>query len=451
VDVTVLGDPDPIARELARVTRGTLVPLGRGCESAFRVVARSHDGGRWVLDLVGARDSVCRDLARRDFTIDAMALPLDAWREPFPADRVIDPFHGRDDLALGLVRVVSASAFSEDPIRLLRAVRLAARMGFAIEPGTARLISQQAGLVSSCPGERVRDELLHILRLDGAKVHLELLDGLGLLCCIIPELAMSKGVQQPREHFWDVFGHSLNTVAGVESVTSGGRVGPVVLAVPWTPELGERFATEVSDGHSRRTLLKLAGLLHDIAKPQTRTVDSGGRTRFFRHHTVGAAMAREILGRLRVSNRGVEMVSGMVESHLRPTQMCQGGELPTARAIYRYFRDVGDVAVDTLYLSLADHLAARGPQLEMEGWERHVGMVAHVLHTGTRQPPEGKTARLVTGHDLISTFGLTPGPALGVILEGLREAEAAGEVETREAALAWAGQRLDELSGEHGG
>ena len=378
-----------------------------------------------------------------------MALPLAEWQTPQWQERILDPFDGRGDVARGVIRATGPAVFEEDPLRLLRAVRLSAKLDFRIEPSTAGLIAEQAHLISSVAGERVRDEFLAILSLDGAKDHLELLDELGLLCCIIPELAVAKGVDQPREHYWDVFDHSLHAVEGVERVFSRRQEDPVARMVPWPWNVEEeRFAEDVSDGHTRRTVLKLGALLHDVAKPQTRMVDAEGRIRFLGHHTQGAAMCKEIGCRLRLSSRGVEMLCGMVENHLRPTQMNQDGELPTARAVYRYFRDVQEVAIDTLYLSLADHLAARGPGLDMDGWERHVGIITHIMEVGTHDQAPDNMPRLITGHDLIREFGLEPGPVIGNLLAGVYEAQAAGEVDSRETALAWVGGALGVQAGE---
>lgn len=199
----------------------------------------------------------------------------------------------------------------------------------------------------------------------------------------------------------------------------------------------EYFGSDAGDGHTRATMLKLAALLHDIAKPQTKMIDSTGRTRFLGHQTQGASMADAILERMRMSNRAKDMVHGMVENHLRPMQMSQGDESPTPRAVYRYFRDVGDVAIDTLYLSLADHLAARGPDLDWDGWRRHADIVAHILETGTQQQTPQVMPRLVNGHDLMEEFGLAPGPLVGTLLEEVNEAEASGSFSTRDEAIDW--------------
>jgi len=137
------------------------------------------------------------------------------------------------------------------------------------------------------------------------------------------------------------------------------------------------------------------------------------------------------------------MVCGMVENHLRPMQMSQGEEMPTPRAVYRYFRDAGDVAIDTLYLSLADHLAARGPELDMGDWQRHVEIIGHILQVGTQEQTSERMPRLITGHDVIQEFGLAPGPIIGSLLEGIRDAQVTGELDSREGALAWVRRRLE--------
>ncbi|MDP3062816.1 MAG: HD domain-containing protein, partial [Chloroflexota bacterium] len=215
--------------------------------------------------------------------------------------------------------------------------------------------------------------------------------------------------------------------------------------VQWDEVTARHFAEEASDGYDRRTILKLAALLHDIAKPQTKAPDETGRIRFLGHQSLGAQMAEAICQRLRLSSRGVRMVSAMLEHHLRPTQMAQGAELPTARAVYRYFRDLDEVAVDTLYLCLADYLAAKGPTLDVKDWERHVRIVAHILEAGLVERAPSKSRWLVNGHDLMEALGLTPGPSLGDVLDAVHEAQAVGEVASREEALEWAGRYVRKI------
>ena len=210
---------------------------------------------------------------------------------------------------------------------------------------------------------------------------MRLLDDLGLLCGVVPELAPAKGVVQPKEHYWDVFDHLVEAVGWVDAMFDDSKCEEYPLEiVPHFDGMREYFGGEVSDGFDRLTFLKLAALLHDVAKPATKTVEASGRIRFLGHHTQGADFTRDIMMRLRFSKRGIEHIARMVHQHLRPRQMAQKGDMPTRRALYRYYRDVGDVALDTLYLNTADYLAARGPMLECEDWTAHCGLVRWIRY-----------------------------------------------------------------------
>jgi poly(A) polymerase len=433
-----------MGRELAASIGGRLVTLD-DARDIVRVVAPGDLQPLYVdiSSLVGGLDE---DLRRRDFTIDAMAVSL-AEASGMPWSNVIDPLGGRVDLEAGVIRAVSLSAFRDDPAWLMRAPRLAAQLGFTIAEDTALQIQREAPIVSAVAPERVRDEFLRTLASPGVASSLRLLDSLGLLCRVIPELADAKGVTQPREHYWDVFNHLIETAGQVERIIQGTGYGVQGTGDSRTPYpeprtlyptfegMAERFAEEVSDGHTRLALLKLAGLLHDIAKPATRSVESTGRIRFLGHHTLGAEVSAGILRRLRFSGRGVELVRLLVLNHLRPTQMAQSGELPTGKAIYRYFRDAGDAAIDTLYLNMADFLAARGPMLREDEWAEHCRVIGYILREGLERRSPETLPTLIDGHDIIERFALSPGPEIGKLLRLAREAQANGEVTTKEEAL----------------
>lgn len=441
-DVVLEGDVQAVARQATSCMGGRLVPLGER-HQMFRVVLRRPDG-MWQVDFSPLHGTLLDDLARRDFTIDAMALPLEGWGEEDWVGRLVDPHGGRRDLECKMVRMVSELAFQEDPARLLRGPRLAAMLGFALEAQTQEAIARNAHLVTTVPGERVRDEFLAILAMPGARENLGMLDRLGLLTALFPELGAARGVVQPREHYWDVFQHLLETASAAERIIGGDGSDAVAREVPWNDEMARHFSEVVSDGYDRATLLKLAALFHDVAKPETKVVDGSGRTRFLGHPARGATTVRDVLERLRMSGRGIDMACTMVENHMRPTQMSQGDDLPTRRAIYRYFRDVKDVAIDTLYLCLADYLAARGPLLALDDWKRHARIVRHILETGLEETPDRGKKWVVNGHDLMQELGIGPGPFLGEILDAVHEAQAAGEVGSREEALAWASRYIGE-------
>ena len=437
LDVAVKAHAADVASDLASFLGGSAFPLD--VERAIHRVTH----GEGVVDVVGI-DDIRADLARRDFTVDAMAVPLSEL-EDGRTPSLIDPHGGLDDLRAGEIRMVSPTVFADDPGRLLRAARLETQLSFRLSHDTETQVRSQAGMVGLVSGERVRDELLNILALPGATTSLRRLDDLGLLSAALPEQDESRGVTQPKEHYWDVFGHAVETPGQVE-VLLDPEARPEGFVARMTPRfdgMDDYFAEQASDGHTRATLLKLAGLLHDIGKPATKTVEPSGRVRFIGHHTEGEQIARTALTRLRLSGRGVDMVSGMVRHHLRPGQMQHGDDLPSARAVYRYYRDVGDVAIDTVYLNLADYSAARGPMLGEEEWAGRCRTAAHILEAVAAPDRPAAPRPLIDGHDIMDAFSLEPGPAVGAMLETVREAQAAGEVGSKEEALELVERKLN--------
>ena len=440
IDIAVATDALEVAPGVAKAFSGKYVLLDE-VNRIGRVVLDNETAStksRWELDFSTFEGNIEQDLARRDFTINAMAIDLEEFVRQPQSPVLIDPFHGQDDLNHGVIRAVSETAFTSDPARLLRAVRLAGELDFSIDSETETLIQRYAHLISGVAGERTREELLKLLAMSQTGQLLAYLDELDLLTAIIPELAQMKGVSQPKIHVWDVFDHSIETIATVCFLLRQGTLKyageEVLAAVPWSAELEQHFNQEVSGGSTRGSLLKLAALLHDIAKPQTKSIDEDGRARFLGHAKEGAISATSILERLRFSTKEIKLVEALISHHLRPTQMSQE-ELPSRRAIYRYFRDTGEAGIDILFLSLADHLATRGPQLYPSHWRQHTRLVAYVLDKHFEEESLTLPLKLIDGHDLIDNFGLSPGPRVGEVLEAVREAQASGEVTTREEAI----------------
>ena len=443
VDLAVPRGAEALAAHIAGTLGGT--PVALDAERAIhRVDGVPAHGATWRVDVSTLQGGIKEDLRLRDFTIDAIAVPLADTDAPVGEWPLVDPTGGLADLRDGIVRMTSPSVLTDDSLRLLRAVRIAAQTGFAIDGETRRAVREHAALLAHVSAERVREELLTILSLPGVGRSLELLDGLGLLDVVLPELAPARGVTQPVEHHWDVFHHTLHCVDFAERVLDADfRAGdPAGRLVPWSDWTDDYFAEEYADGHTRATYLKLACLLHDVAKPETKSVQPNGRVRFLGHPVKGADTTRNVLRRLRASGKAREAVAVMVEQHLRPSQLAQKGEMPTARAVYRYFRDLRDVAVDTLYLSMADYLAARGPDLELDNWALHCARVRYTLDEGRAQKAPQRRERLLTGHDLMRLFNLPSGPELRPLLEMVQESGAAGEVKTREEAVTLVSQAL---------
>ncbi len=444
IDLTVAGEAVQIARQAADFLGGKFVLLDE-LHQVARVVLMQNEK-RWHLDFAAMRGSIEEDLSKRDFTIDAIAAKPEQLEEGWNQVECIDPLDGTGDLERKLIRATNNTVFPDDPARLLRAFRLAAEFGFAIETRTETLIERDSNLIASVSGERIREELGRIFEADQTTESLRQMDRLGFLDHLLPELSGCKGVEQPKEHFWNVFDHSMETVAATERLLTALRSNDELLAsFAFSAELTDHFEERVGNGLSRKALLKLAALLHDVAKPQTKSYDEEkGKIRFLGHAQQGAGIAGDILERFRFSSKEREIVTRVIDQHLRPGHLSNAPEPPTRRAIYRYFRDNADVGVDTLFFSLADHLATRGPELEKEGWQDHVVVTEQMLSSWFNEETVISPPKLIDGNTLIEKLGLPPGPEIGKLLEAVREAQASGEIETEDNALDFARKELDE-------
>jgi poly(A) polymerase len=449
LDISIAGDPLTLGRELADTLGAHYFPLAEE-QHVARILLPEPPVH---IDLLPLRGEIEADLVGRDYTIDAMATPL--GEATADTATVIDPTGGRDDLRRRLVRAVREEAFRRDALRPLRGARLAVELDFEVERVTASLIREHAHELLQVAVERQRDELMRILATPRAGRGLRLVDELGLLERLLPELSDSRGVEQPKEHHWDVFDHSLEAVGKLDILLAEEEPRERLARrlwrelwtqLAWWEEARAYFRDEVLAERSRSAVLKLAALLHDIAKPEMKTFDATGRMRFFGHADVGAEKAGRALQRLHFSAREIALVRAMVKAHLRPVQMAQQGP-PTRRALYRYFRDCGDAAIETLFLSLADHLATVGPRVSISGWRQHVTLVNYILTKRFQEEEVISPAKLLGGDELMAELNLSPGPLVGQLLETVSEAQAAGEISTREEALELARVALADTQG----
>ena len=456
IDIALNGDAFEIALKVADKLGGTHVPLD-DINRVARVVI-NEKGKYFNFDFSSLKGSnINEDLAERDFTINALAVELNestagalsfnknVGARCFVPISVIDPFDGQRDLKNRVIRMINSRVFTADSARLLRAVRLAAELGFAIDKETEVQIKKDARLIAGVAGERLHEELVKTLAVPGSAALLKYMDELGLLTVLVPELEPARETTQPVEHVWKVLEHSLNTAAAVEFLLRRGQWlygrNEILEPVPWSDKLAEHFAGEVSSGSTRFSLLKLAALFHDIAKPQTKSLAEDDRVRFLGHDKDGALITAEVMERLRFSTREINYVVSCVRYHMRPTQLTHE-ELPTNRALYRYFRETGDAAFDILFLSLADHLAARGETLNLEMWREHAKLVEYIISQYYNTQEIIRPPKLIDGYDLINKFGIKPGPVIGEILEAVREAQAAGEITDRSQALEFVRKKL---------
>lgn len=463
LDLAVDGNGLRLARRLANDLQGSYYTLDRE-RGTGRAILTSRAGERLVVDVAQLRGrDLVSDLADRDFTINALAADV---RTP---EKVIDNHGGLADLDAGLIRPVSEGSIRSDPVRALRAIRLAASLEFGLAQETELLIRRDGAGMADVSGERIRDEFARLLALPQAQAALCQLDDLQVLTTIVPELEPLRGIAQPPPHHLPVLAHSLAAVGALESLlasvpsavkdavseshistsetriptSSQTRMDPLD---PFADRIQSHLAQVMSDQRPRVVTLKLAALLHDTGKATTRSVDEDGRIRFLGHEGQSERVTGRVLRRLRFSNGEVGMAETVVRNHMRPLLLASQ-ESVSSRAIYRFFRDTGDSGVDVLLHALADHQATYGPDETGKEWQRLLALTGRMLsHYYERQAGDVAPPRLIGGHDLMAEFDVQPGPQIGELLDLVREAQICGQATTRDEALDLVRRHLDASS-----
>jgi poly(A) polymerase len=428
IDLVLDGDPRTAARRVARAAGGAAFELSDQF-GGWRVVG---PGQSWQIDVTPLQGGTLEsDLAARDLTVNAMAQPL-------AGGDIVDPHGGRADLAARRLRMVAPGAFDADPLRTLRVARLACELGFSVDAATAAAARERAGGLRRVAPERIFAELKRIVASDAALDGVALMDDLGVTAVVLPELDALRGVEQNPYHHRDVHGHTLEVL---EASIALERDPTATLGDELAGPVRALLAEPLADGLTRGGGLRLGALLHDAAKPQTRIELPDGRIGFPGHDVDGAAMARDALARLRASERLRAHVAALTRHHLRLGFLVHEAPLEP-RALYGYLRETAPVAADVTLLSVADRLATRGRKAD-EAIVRHVALARDVLAAALAERGEPPHAPLVRGDELAGALGIPPGPRLGELLEAIAEARFAGEVSTREQALALARSLLE--------
>jgi putative nucleotidyltransferase with HDIG domain len=419
VDLAIEGDPEAAARAVAGAVRGPAFPLSDQF-GAWRAVAGT---GSWVCDVSPLQGQAIEDdLARRDFTVNAMAVPL-------AGGPLIDPLGGARDLEEGVLRVLPG-AYEADALRPLRLVRLAAELGFEPTGDTAEATRSAAGGIPAASPERVFAELRRLVCSDRPVEGLGLADRLGVTAAVLPEITELHEVEQSHFHHLDVHDHTIAVLA--EQVALEGRLEEVFgdNAQPLAAVLEEPFADEMT----RREALRFGALLHDIGKPATRGVRPDGRVTFIGHDALGDEMVSAICRRLRTSDRLRGFLAAITRHHLVLGFLVHHRPL-SRRAVYTYLRVTSPVEVEVTTLSCADRLATRGKNSE-PSIAAHLELAAELMGEALRWRAAGGAPKPpIRGDDLAEAIGIPRGPKLGKLLAELQEARFAGEIETRDEAV----------------
>lgn len=430
-DVVVDDDPRQVAGAVASRLGLPWFALSQEW-GAYRVV-----GSPGHLDVAAVRGGgVAADLALRDFTLNAMALPLSGGG-------LVDPFGGRRDVQHRRLVAVGPRIFADDPLRLMRAVRLAHTLDLTIDPALSDLARSEAGRLPDAAAERVLSEIVLTLDVGRSAAAVGRWADLGLLDVLFPEVTALHGVGQSPFHHLDVYGHTLAAMEQLDEVLAA----PGAYFEGSAELLAERLARPVDGVMPRPVALRLGALLHDVAKPQTKAFDDQGRIMFWGHTEMGGAVAAGICARLRCPVASTSLVRRVVERHLAVGFLQHEAPVP-ARAAVSYLWDAAPWEPEVIMVSVADRLATRGVRTEARHLARHLAVANELMDRWRERTMDGIPRPPVTGDDLMVGLGLEPGPLLGKVLREVRLASEAGEIGDRDAALAAAETYLERLRTE---
>ena len=418
-----------VARLFSKRIKGAYVLLdeARGCVR----VAKKIKGELYTFDFSDFRDKTFEgDLARRDFTINTLSLDLSRVEAKTEiADVLMDAKRGLKDIKDKRIKRTSLRAFKDDPLRMMRAFSLKAILGFKIELKTLNQIRKERDLICHVSCERIREELFKILETDKSASIIKSMDRVGLLEKIIPQVKIMYDCKQGTYHHLDVWPHSIETVVQLEKIFSRLKNNEEVMSY---------LKESLGGNRSRKSVMKLAALLHDIGKPDTRRKEEG-RVSFHGHEHAGKTIVKHIAKMLKLSTRERHALEDMVFWHLRPGYLSNFKQ-PSEKAIYRYFRDTKEESVSTLLLSLADQRSTRGPATTQRDQEHHEAICLDLVCRYFQEKKEKPFHRLINGDDLIRKLKLKPSPLFAKILSEVEEGQMLGKLKNKRQALEFAGK-----------
>jgi tRNA nucleotidyltransferase/poly(A) polymerase len=414
-DIAVVKNPKKFAEKIAERTSGRLVEMGKPGQMIFRVVSKNN-----IFDISSISGSFIVDyIFDWDFTIDALAFDLSSGK-------IIDCMNSLQDIADRKIRMVSKAVFQKDPIRLIRAYRIGASFDFNIEPQTSAAIKDNAKLLQTSAGERIRPELFKILAASNSYYFLSQMAKAGVLFTIFPELADLHNCFQNKYHLFDVFKHTMKAYSHLETILNDCH--------NFLPETYEQF--EPCTDTFKGALLKCSILLHDIGKPSARTTDSEGNIHFYGHGKKSADMTKNIVHRLRFSNHEASYIDFIIRNHIRPLFLftAHQNKTITKKGIVRFFLKCGNYAPDLLIHTIAD-IKGKGNKND-ERNEAFINFAREmVLYYFSYFQPEKSKPPLITGNDLINDFALTPSPLFKNILRRVEEARISKKIKNKDEAM----------------
>ena len=417
-DIAVILFPEKYASDLASCVNGHVVEIGKQNQMIYRVVSENS-----TFDISAIEGKTIEDdLVKRDFTVNAIGYDLSSGK-------IIDLFGGINDLSINKIRMVSKEVFKKDPVRLIRAYRIAAMLDFEIESETAHAIVNNVKLITKAAGERIKAELFKIFSCPKSYGYIHQMYETGLLFEIFPELTALQGCKQNKHHAYDVLEHSLTAFSQLEILLNEKIFNTGAINFP-IPDMDKE----------RSALLKYSILLHDTGKPSALTVGDDENIHFFGHEIIGAEMAKQISKRLKLSNNEAGYVDFIIRNHLAALHLYESSkEKPLSdKSLTRFFVKCGDKTPDLLFHTIAD-IKSKGSSNNNDDKNRNgkfIDFISTIIKkfylvykVKKAEPP------LITGYDLILEFGLSPSPFFKKILSFVEESRLSNNTKNRNEAL----------------
>ncbi len=435
--IVVDKNTNSLGKELTNKFQGNCFVLDEITQT-IRFVLKDEESQKYTFDFTSVKLSeIEQDFERRDFTINTIAIDL---KSP---DIFIDKFDGIRDLKEKKIKAIKLENFVDDPLRFLRAFRFGALLNAEIDPEIISFIKRRCEVTSPLQDvsvERISYELWKIFDCDNSFKYLKELSNTGLLEKIIPELTpMRKVTPNSHHHLW-LYDHSLELVKTFEENFH---------KIPdWAKEeLNKPFSNALSP--TKKSIAKLGALFHDLGKPGTweiKNINGEEKHTFYGHDKTGAEITKNIGERLKFSNLVIDTISKLVRYHLRPFQLSQGNEPITERALYRFFRDVGNDTPLLLMLAMADLYATVGPKITKEDLVNGEKLLLYLFDEYKkyeyREIEKAKKPKLLDGNEIMKLTGLPASKALGDLIKELDEMIAVGEIKTKEEASQWVLRKL---------
>jgi len=412
-DIAVLLFPEKYASDLASCVNGHVVEIGKQNQMIYRVVSKNS-----TFDISAIEGKTIEDdLVKRDFTVNAIGYDLSSGK-------TIDLFGGINDLSIKKIRMVSKEVFKKDPVRLIRAYRIAAMLDFEIESETAHAIVNNVKLITKAAGERIKAELFKIFSCPKSYGYIHQMYETGLLFEIFPELTALQGCKQNKHHAYDVLDHSLTAFSQLEILLNEKKFNTELMNFP-IPDMDKE----------RSALLKYSILLHDIGKPSALTVGDDENIHFFGHEIIGAEMAKQISKRLKLSNNEADYIDFIIRNHIAALHLYNSGDKnpPSKRSLTRFFIKCGDMTPDILLHTIADIKGKGNEDKRNEDFLSFASYLLREFFSGYKVKKNGP--RLITGNDLIEEFGLSPSHLFKRILSVVEESRISNDINNREEAF----------------